>query len=133
MTAEEVRKKYCIPLSVLQHYKTMEFYQKTHPFPRPYDPEDVKYLNKILSLKDAGFSHSEIDQYMCLSLDGASQENKLNFLHQKRVPFYLKFMFWNSKLTDWIIFAVRYKKILYLHHQNNIRKNFYGKTNSRPG
>ncbi len=84
MTAEEVRKKYCIPVSVLQHYKTMEFYQKTHPFPRPYDPEDVKYLNKILSLKDAGFSHSEIDQYMCLSLDSASQENKLNFLHQKR-------------------------------------------------
>lgn len=76
MTINEASERYKIPLEILKEYeswglcgavkKVMGAWQ--------YDDHDIERLSMIMTLNDIGFSNSEVETYMRLTLEGDHTE-----------------------------------------------------------
>lgn len=79
MTAEEVSRRYQVPMKILEEYRSwglcdavkmvMEDWQ--------YDDSDLEKLSMIMALHDMGFETQEVERYMKLSLQGKVAEKEL--------------------------------------------------------
>ena len=87
MTMKEASERYKIPIKILKEYekwvlcgavkKVMGAWQ--------YDDQDIERLSMIMTLYDMGFSSSEVETYMRLSLEGDHTEpERIAMLNRRR-------------------------------------------------
>lgn len=87
MTAEEVSRRYQVPVKILDEYRewglcgavqmAMDHWQ--------YDDRDLERLSMIMALHDMGFQKEEVERYMKLLIQGdGTQRERLKMLDHQR-------------------------------------------------
>ena len=87
MTAQEVSKRYNIPLKILQEYESWGLCGavKLAMEDWKYDHQDIERLGTIMALHDMGFAVSEVEAYMRLLLSRENTEKeRIDMLQKKR-------------------------------------------------
>ena len=87
MTAEEVNRRYQIPLKILDEYRSWGLCRAVQMAMDDwqYDEQDLERLSTIMSLHDMGFEKDEIEAYMRLLLKGESTgAERLQMLNRQR-------------------------------------------------
>lgn len=87
MTINEASKRYGIPIPILREYESWGLCGtvKTAMGAWQYDDEDIERLSMIMTLRDIGFAHDEIANYMGLLLQGDStRAERMRILKRQR-------------------------------------------------
>ncbi len=76
MKKEEVSKRYGIPVSILDEYRSMGLCDAVRMAMDDwhYDDKDMERLSMIMALHDMGFERNEVETYMKLVIKGESTE-----------------------------------------------------------
>ena len=81
MKAEEVGRRYQIPLELLREDQDWGFISRTGE----YEEADLSRLSLMLTLQEIGFAPAEIREYLHLWLDGEkSSARRIQLLEEKR-------------------------------------------------
>lgn len=81
MKAEEVSRRYQIPLELLREDQDWGFISRTGE----YEEADLSRLSLMLTLQEIGFAPAEIREYLQLWLDGEkSSARRIQLLEEKR-------------------------------------------------
>ena len=87
MTIHEARKKYNIPIKILQEYESWGLCGEVKKVMGSwrYDDSDIERLSLIMTLHDIGFTNEEIEKYMRLFFKGTSTaQARIEMLNNKR-------------------------------------------------
>ena len=87
MTKQEASERYCIPVWLLEEYESWGLCQEVKKVMGSwhYDDSDLERLSLIMTLHDVGFTGSEVETYMRLSLEGEqTREQRIQMLNQRR-------------------------------------------------
>lgn len=87
MTAEEIKKRYLVPVSILQEYEQLSICRKKKDENGilQYDDSDLERISLMLTLHGIGFETEETLVYMEKFLAGKStQAERILMLEQKR-------------------------------------------------
>lgn len=86
MTAEEVSRKYSIPIKILKEYESWGLCGEVKKIMAEwhYDDTDIQQLSLIMTLHDIGFSNDDVEVYMKLLLEEECEEKCIKMLNKKR-------------------------------------------------
>lgn len=110
MTAEEVKKRYLVPFSVLQEYEQLNICKKDENGVLQYDDSDLERIGQMLTLHGIGFGPEETLVYMEKSLAGRStQAQRIQMLEQKRKKILDEVHFREHQIhkLDYILYQLR--------------------------
>lgn len=87
MTMKEASERYKIPIKILKEYEKWELCGAVKKIMGAwqYDDQDIERLSMIMTLHDMGFSNSEVETYMRLTLEGNHTEpERMEMLNRRR-------------------------------------------------
>lgn len=110
MTKEEVSQRYCIPIRILEEYRSMGLCGAVRMAMNDwhYDDVDLERLSMIMALHDMGFESKEVEAYMKLYIeDNSTEKERMKMLDERR-----------KKALDEIHFRERQlERLDYLRHK----------------
>jgi len=87
MNKQEVSRRFCIPVSILDEYHEMGLCDAVRMAMDDwhYDDRDLERLSMIMALHDMGFTKPEVENYMKLLLQGeATADQRMRILNEHR-------------------------------------------------
>lgn len=86
MTGEEIRKRYCIPMEIIEEYETWKKKQGSRGSSSEgqYGDRDLELLGKIMTLHEAGFDEKQVEMYLDFVKSGDEGQQKCFAMLQKQ-------------------------------------------------